>query len=390
MQRRTLLRAGLGGTAAALVAACSSGRDSPSPPAGTGTGSPGTGSPRSPSPAPTGQTSEAAEPEPPTGTPHVTNVLAHDVDVPWGIAFLPDGNALVSERDTGRVLRVHKEGGHRVVGTVPGVVGNVSLGGEGGLLGLALHPRFPQSRWVYAYLSSRSDNRVVRMRYRDGRLGPPRAVVTGIRKAVHHNGGGLAFGPDGMLYVSTGDAEVSSDAQDRQSLNGKILRVTPRGRAARGNPFDNRVWSYGHRNVEGIAFDDSGRLWASEFGEHDQDELNHIVEGGNYGWPAVEGKDGPGGYRDPLAQWDTDRCSPSGIAVLGGRAWLAALQGECLYAVRLSGAHRGRQHRYLAGRYGRLRMVAAAPDGSLWLGTSNRDGRGSPARRDDRILRLGF
>jgi len=228
----------------------------------------------------------------------------------------------------------------------------------------------------------------VRMQYRNGRLGPPRLVLKGIRKAVHHNGGGLAFGPDGMLYVSTGDAENSSSAQDKHSLNGKVLRVTPLGRVPAGNPFHNPVWSYGHRNVEGLAFDGHGRLWASEFGESEYDELNRIVRGGNYGWPFVQGKDGPGGYRDPVAQWPTERCSPSGLTVLAGRAWLGALEGECLYSVGLSPPHR--HDRFFAGRFGRLRMVKAAPDGSLWLGTSNRDGRGSPTAADDRVFRVAL
>ena len=353
MDRRTLLKSGLATTAGGLLV-----------------------------PA-TGGLTAAAD-----ARPRVTRVLARDIDVPWGIAFLPGGNALVSERDTGRVLRVRKDGGFRSLGRVPGVVSNASAGGEGGLLALALHPGFRRNRWVYAYLSTAGDNRVVRMRYADGRLGPPRVVLRGIPKALHHNGGGLAFGPDGHLFVSTGDAEDAAAAQDRRSLAGKILRITPRGRVPRGNPFGNHTWSYGHRNPEQITFSPGGQLWSSEFGEKDKDELNRIVRGGNYGWPRVEGKDGRGGYRDPLAQWDTDVCSPSGIAVLAGRAWLGALRGQCVYSVRLSGPHRGRTARFFTGDYGRIRSVAAAPDGALWITTSNRDGRAVPGPRDDRILRV--
>ena len=325
---------------------------------------------------------------PASAAPKVTKVLARDVDVPWGIAFLPGGNALVSERDTGRILRVKKDGGFRPVGRVPGVVSNSSSGGEGGLLALALHPNFRRNHWLYAYMSTRNDNRVVRMKYVNGRLGDPKVVLRGIPKATHHNGGGLAFSPSGHLFVATGDAENSSAAQNKKSLAGKVLRMTPRGDVPSGNPFGNYTWSYGHRNPEQITFDPRGRLWSSEFGEKDKDELNRIVRGGNYGWPYVEGKDGSGGYRDPLAQWDTDQCSPSGIAILGGRAWLGALQGECVYSVRISGPNRGRKARYFTGDHGRIRSVAAAPDNTLWITTSNRDGRTTPGPNDDKILRV--
>jgi glucose/arabinose dehydrogenase len=376
VQRRTLLRAGL--VSPVVLAGCSgSVQSSPRSGPSAGSGSPSTGA---------GPTFAVHPPGMAAGTqPRITQVLARRLDVPWGITFLPSGDALVAERDSGRIVRVPPHGGWRPVGKVPGVVSNVSVGGEGGLLGLALRPG---SSWLYVYHSTRTDNRVVRMQYRNGRLGAPLLVLKGIRKAVHHNGGALAFGPGGLLYVSTGDAEVSSDAQDKHSLNGKVLRLTPTGSVPRGNPFGNPVWSYGHRNVEGLTFDDRGRLWASEFGESTADELNRIERGGNYGWPFVQGRDGPGGYRDPIAQWPTDQCSPSGVTVLAGRAWLAALQGQCLYSVGLSPPHR--HGRFFAGRFGRLRMVKAAPDGSLWFGTSNRDGRGAPAPADDRIFRVAL
>ena len=380
--RRALLRGAASAPVAALLASCES-----SPP--TGTPTPGRTA------SPSASTSTAFRPaETPTTSavrrgPGAPRTLTTGIEVPWNIVFLPDGDALVSSRDTGRIVHVTRAGHRRVVATVPGVVSNVDQGGEAGLLGLALHPRFATEPWLYVYHSTRSDNRVVRMRYRDGRLGRPRLLLDGIRTAVHHNGGGLAFGPDGHLFVSTGDAESSASAQDRTSLNGKILRVTDTGRTPRGNPFGNPVWTYGHRNVEGLAFDGQGQLWASEFGDQAKDELNRIERGGNYGWPAVEGADGPGGYRDPLVTWDTDACSPSGIAILHGRAWLGALQGECVYSVVLRGPDRGRVRRYVEG-HGRIRAVAAAPDGSLWVSTSNRDGRGTPRAGDDRILRVAF
>jgi glucose/arabinose dehydrogenase len=263
--------------------------------------------------------------------------------------------------------------------TVPGVESNASFGGEGGLMGLALSP---DGRWLYAAFTSADDNRVVRIPWPG--WGSPEVVLEGIPKALHHNGGGLAFGPDGMLYVATGDAEDRDAAPDESTLNGKVLRITPEGGVPSDNPYGNEVWSRGHRNVEGLAFDAQGQLWASEFGEDRFDELNVVVRGGDYGWPRAEGADGAGGGRDPLAQWATDDCSPAGIAIAGGRAWLGALRGECVWSVDLAS---GESRRHLEG-HGRIRLVAAAPDGSLWVGTSNHDGRGDPRRGDDRIFRV--
>lgn len=321
----------------------------------------------------------------------VERTLAKDLAVPWGIAFSSWGNAFVGERDSGNIHLVKRLGGRRRVGQVD-VFSQKSNPGESGLLGLALHPRFSRNRLLYAYISTRSDNRVVRMRYADGKLGAPRVVLAGIPMNVHHNGGGLVFGPDGLLYISTGDAENGARAQSRRSLGGKILRVTPGGKVPAGNPFGNPIWSMGHRNVEGIAFDTRGNLWASEFGEKETDELNRIVRGGNYGWPRVEGGDGLGrGYRDPFAEWSpTSICSPAGIAVARGRAWLGALRGRCVYSVPLRGANAGKKYRHFTDRFGRIRQVAAAPDGSLWITTSNRDGRTSPGPDDDKVIRIAF
>lgn len=317
--------------------------------------------------------------------PEQGRVLAKGLVVPWGVAFLPNGNALVSERISGDVFRVARTGGKRRIGRVPNVRDNA---GEGGLLGLALHPDFGTNRWVYAYLSSPSDNRIVRMTYADGRLGRQRLVLAGIPTASNHNGGRLAFGPDGLLYASTGDAGVGSHAQDTGSKAGKILRLTPTGEVPEGNPFGNHTWSFGHRNVEGIAFDGDGRLWASELGENVRDELNRIVKGHNYGWPDVEGGDGQGGFHDPFVTWPTDQCSPSGLAVAGGRAWVGALRGQSLYSVRLSGPDARRTRRWFQGDFGRIRTVQKAPDGSLWITTSNRDGRGTPRADDDKVIRI--
>jgi glucose/arabinose dehydrogenase len=319
-------------------------------------------------------------------TPQAAGTVATGLAAPWGLAFLPDGSALVSERNSGQIKRI-ANGAVTTVGTVPGVV----AGGEGGLHGLAVAPTFATDRLVYAYLTAANDNRVVRMPFTTG-LGQPEVVVSGIPKASFHNGGRLAFGPDGLLYIATGDAGQSANAQNPSSLGGKVLRVTPAGAAAPGNPTPgNRMWSMGHRNVQGLAFDGAGRLWASEFGQSTWDELNLIQSGRNYGWPTVEGRAGNPNFADPVAQWSPGQASPSGIAFSRDTVWLASLRGQRLWAVPvLNGAVDGSPVSFFNGTYGRLRLVASAPDGSLWLMTNNTDGRGTPRPGDDRIQRLTF
>lgn len=310
--------------------------------------------------------------------------LATGLQVPWGLAFLPGGDALVSERATGRILRVPRAGGRaRPVMRVPGVAAEQ----EAGLLGLAVSPRYAKDRLVYAYLTTATDNRIVRFRLG----GTPRPVYTGIRKARYHDGGRIAFGPDGKLYAAVGDATRGSDAQALDRPNGKILRMNPSGGVPDGNPFPgSRVWSFGHRNVQGLAWDRAGRLWATEFGQKTFDEVNLIVRGANYGWPKAEGPaSSPGmGFTDPKLTWTpTSTSSPSGAAILGSTLYVAALAGRGLWRIPLAGESAGAPRKLLAGRFGRLRTVARAPDGSLWITTSNRDGRGVPGRGDDRILR---
>jgi glucose/arabinose dehydrogenase len=185
--------------------------------------------------------------------------------------------------------------------------------------------------------------------------------------------------------VTTGDASDGSNSQDRGSLGGKILRITKDGKAAPGNPFQSRVWTWGHRNVQGIAWDSDGAMYASEFGQNTWDELNLIKPGLNYGWPEVEGKAGVRGFTDPLAQWATSDASPSGIAVADGAVYMAALRGESLWRIPVDGADAGTPQRLLAGEYGRLRDVVTGPDGRLWVLTSNTY-RGNPRADDDKVL----
>lgn len=313
-----------------------------------------------------------------------SGTIATNLAVPWGIAFLPGGDALVAQRDQGTIVRISRRTGRkRVVMRI-----DVTSGGnEGGLLGLAVSPTYRRDRFVYAYYTARDANRIVRFRL-GGRVRP---LFTGIPSGRYHNGGRLAFGPDGKLYAGTGDATETDRSQRLDSEGGKILRMNPDGSRPPDNPFPGSlVWSLGHRNVQGLAFDRAGRLWATEFGQNRLDELNLIRRGANYGWPAVEGRGDTRGGRltNPKRTWSTDDASPSGLAFRGGSLYMAALRGESLWRIPLRGTRTLRPRRLLRGRYGRLRTVVRAPGGALWISTSNRDGRGSPRRGDDRIVRL--
>lgn len=342
-----------------------------------------TGLPEEPAPA------EAPAPDVVTGTPGEPTEVATDLPVPWSIAQLPSGDVLVSLRDEARVVRVSAEGAVTDVpstgegGRVPGV----EPGGEGGLLGLALSPTFGDDGLVFAYTTAGDGNQVVRMRMEGDRLSEPEVLLDGIPKAGVHNGGRLAFGPDGMLYVTTGDAGNTDASQDLDVLGGKILRVTPDGDPAPGNPFgSSSVWSYGHRNVQGVGWDAAGRMYASEFGQNSLDELNMIEAGSNYGWPLVEGGGGGPDFIDPLVTWSTDEASPSGIAVTGDAVYLAALRGERLWRVPLADGAVGTPEAYLAGELGRLRDVAVTAGGELLVLTNNTTGEARPG--DDRLVRV--
>lgn len=344
----------------------------------------------------TGQSSPSGQPAaqtpPAKGTVKVVRTVAEGLASPWGLAPLPDGDLLVSSRDEGTITRVDPETGEKTeLGEVPGV----SPEGEGGLLGIALSPDYASDHMIYAYYTSASDNRVVRMLY-DGekpagrQLGAPDTVFRGIPKGFIHNGGRIAFGPDNMLYAGTGESGEEGLSQDKESLGGKILRMTPEGEPAPGNPFpDSTVYSYGHRNVQGLAWDAEQRLFAAEFGQDTWDELNAIEPGGNYGWPVVEGRTEDSRYRNPIAQWSTDEASPSGIAHAEGSLWMAGLGGERLWRIPLDGTKASADPQaFLEGEHGRLRTVLAAGGDKLWLVTSETDGRGSPQDGDDRILEL--
>jgi glucose/arabinose dehydrogenase len=349
--------------------------------------------PPDPSPAPTVPTSQA-EGVQPAGTP--TDVVT-GLAAPWSvITYEGEGGdpvTLVSQRDDAAVLILHPSTSGpkgsmtlQKLGTIPGV----EHGGEGGLLGLA-HLRDDRS-WLYAYETTATDNRIIRLPLDgDGEFGSGlEVVVEGIEKAGNHNGGRIAFGPDGMLYATVGDAGDPDAAQDPGSLNGKILRMTPTGGAPDDNPFPGSlVYSMGHRNPQGIAWDDDGQLWAAEFGQDTWDEFNRIEAGGNYGWPIIEGEGERDGFIDPWAQWPTDQASPSGLTYLDGTFFLAGLGGQRLWAIYVDDETAVADPvEWFTGEYGRIRDVAPGRDGGLWLLTNNTDGRGDPRDGDDRILQV--
>lgn len=369
MQNRTIRSAVALGAVFAVLAGCT-GEESP-PPAST----------EAPS------SSEAPTSALPTldsaryrvaGTP---SPIATNLDVPWSIMRLEDGSTLISQRDTGSIVEVDQDGSVREIGTVSGV----AAAGEGGLLGIAIDPEAPDA--LYAYFTAATDNRVVRIpllgEVGSRTLGEAEPLMTGIPKAQIHNGGRIAFGPDGALYITAGDAGTGENAQDPSSLGGKILRINPDGSIPEDNPNrSSAVYTLGHRNPQGIAWTADGRMWASELGQNTSDELNLIKAGANYGWPETEGIAGDARFQDPVAQWTTAEASPSGLVAIGNTLFMASLRGERIWAIDVDQPTVATQA-WFAGEYGRIRDVAIGPDHTLWFVTNNTDGRGAPAAQDD-------
>lgn len=346
-----------------------------------------------------GSAGSAAEPAPSPSGPPPSDVatlgepveLTTGLEAPWGLTFLPDGSALVSERISAEIVRVPAEGGEAV--TV-GVVPDVAVSSEGGLLGIVASPDFAADRTVYASVSGVDQNRIVALTIAEdyGSLEVGHVLLDGIQTADRHHGGRLAIGPDGHLWIGTGDAFEPENAAADDSLNGKILRIAVDGTMPDDNPGDSPVYSSGHRNVQGIAFGPDGTAYASELGHRTWDEINVLQAGADYGWPETEGVDGSTG-EPPIATIHPDDLSPSGVAYAAGSLWIGALGGQRLWQLPVDGAAAsGGPIEHLVGEYGRIRTVELAPDGALWLITSNTDRAtwgGTDARPgDDRILRV--
>lgn len=322
-------------------------------------------------------------------SPQELVIVASDLDIPWELAFLPDGDMLVTERG-GRLLRIGED-------TQVILISDVVHRGEGGLLGLALHPQFSENSLIYLYLTTFQgaglSNRVEQYKLNGTSLSQRTVIIENIPGASNHDGGRIAFGPDGMLYIATGDAGNERSAQDKDSLAGKILRLHDDGSIPSDNPFENEIYSYGHRNVQGLAWDSSGRLWATEHGRSGVrsgfDELNLIVPGANYGWPDFEGDETSSEIMLPkLHSGSTVTWAPSGMTFLNNHLLFAGLRGTALYVVALENGEATSLEEHLSGEYGRLRTVVLGPDGQLYILTNNRDGRGSPELGDDKIIKL--
>ncbi len=314
-------------------------------------------------------------------------VVLDNLSIPWELVFLPDGEKLVTER-AGNLLYVSEDGQVESM-----QIERVEHAGEGGLLGMALHPDFTENNYLYLYLTARVEggliNRVERCHFIDGELSKDTVIIDDIPGGTTHDGGRMAFGPDSLLYIATGDAGVPDLSQDRDSLAGKILRLEDDGSIPDDNPFGSEVYSYGHRNPQGLAWDSESNLWATEHGPIAQDELNHIESGKNYGWPAIEGDQSAPGMEDPAMHSGTDETwAPSGAVYYDGSIFFAGLRGATLYEAVLSGTEVVEVKSHLQDEYGRLRNVVLGPEGYFYLLTSNRDGRGSPAPDDDKIIRI--
>lgn len=322
-------------------------------------------------------------------------VIAGDLEIPWDIAFLPDGDLLVTER-TGHLLKINPKTGEKISIPVPGV----KPSSEGGLLGVTLHPQFSQNKFIYLYYGvsgqgGETNNQVVRYVFENNSLGSAKTIVANIPGAIYHDGGRIQFGPDGLLYITTGDATRSNIAQDLTSLGGKILRLKDDGTIPPGNPFGTAVYSYGHRNPQGLAWDAMGKLWATEHGRSGVlsglDEINLIEPGKNYGWPEIQGDETRADMVTPTMHSGTrSTWAPASLAHRDGKLYFGGLLGEGLYEVTISenGSAVSNLKKYFDGEYGRIRTVRFGPDGFLYMTTSNRDGRGKVQTGDDKIIRV--
>ena len=334
-------------------------------------------------------------------TPKVTltpslniQILAENLDTPWGMVFLPDGSMLVTER-AGRVRIVDKDGKLKE-NPAASIVLSKEIG-EGGLLGIDIHPKFLKNNFVYLYYTFQGENnktlnRVVRMLYDEEKLLNEEIIIDNIPGSFNHNGGRIKFGPDGYLYVATGDAEDPSQSQNTDSLAGKILRVDDKGLAAPGNLLGGQVYSYGHRNVQGLAWDKKGRLWSTEHGRSGAlsgfDEINLIENGKNYGWPTIQGDEKFENMEvSRLNSGPYDTWAPAGATFYEDSLFYAGLRAQTLFEIKFD-EDKMTLVEHLTHEYGRIRDVVVGPDNMLYFLTSNKDGRGTPSATDDRIIKI--
>ncbi|MDO8498261.1 MAG: PQQ-dependent sugar dehydrogenase [bacterium] len=305
-------------------------------------------------------------------------VIAKNLEVPWALAFLPNGDILVTERKG--LVRLIKDG--QLLQEPVITLSKVKQSGESGLHGIAIHPDFPQKPYVYLYYTystggDDSLNKVSRFIYEDKTLKDEAVIVDKIPGAVFHDGGRIKFDPDEALYITTGDALNSSLSQDRNSLAGKILRVRDEGNV--------EMYSYGHRNPQGIAWDGQGRLWETEHGQSATDEVNLIEEGKNYGWPTITGEQKQQDMQEPVLQSGSNTWAPAGVAFYKGSIYFGGLRGQALYQFNIDTLE-FKEH--FKKQFGRIRDVVLGPDNMLYITTSNRDGRGSPSPDDDKIMKI--
>lgn len=329
----------------------------------------------------------AAPSSPPDAVETAVEVIAKHLSTPWGIAFLPDGSGLTTERDTGKILKIGPNpAADGLAVTTLQTLRQAVTGGEGGLLGIAVSPKYEQDLTLYIYYSTATDNRVASLKIG----GQPTPIVTGIPHGAADNGGALAFGPDGYLYIGTGDTGSKTTAQNKTSLAGKVLRATTAGKPVPGNIGNTLVYGLGFHDVQGLAWDAGKRLYVTDTGADGWSELDTVTAGGNYGWPTVDGVAHNQKFTDPVVAWEQTEGGCTGVGVAQELLVTACTTGTRLYAMQLAktGQIVGAPEAVLQDKFGRLRSVAAAPDGSLWVSTSNKDGQGTPGPDDDQILRI--
>ena len=314
-------------------------------------------------------------------------IVADNLEVPWSLVFLPDSSLLFTQRP-GKLNLLTPTGELQEIATISEVLSR----GEGGLLGVTIHPDFKTNNQIYLYYTysesgGNTKNRVVRYVLANNTLTGKTVIVDAIPGSTNHNGGRIKFGPDKYLYITTGDAAVPSLSQNKTSLAGKILRVTDSGEAAPGNPFNSRIYSYGHRNPQGLSWDSTGQLWATEHGNSTHDEVNKIVSGGNYGWPTIQGSEKQTGFTTPVLESGNITWAPGGALIDEKYLFYTGLRGESLYRVDLSSPSFTLEQ-FFKNKYGRIRDIVKGPDGMYYLTTSNRDGRGSVQNGDDKIIKI--